>query len=39
MCAFPFIIGAQKAKIKIDIDRIISAIDPKIYGVLPIGIK
>jgi alpha-L-arabinofuranosidase len=33
MCALPFAMIAQTAKIKIDIDRSISAIDPKIYGV------
>ena len=33
IAAFPFILNAQKATIKIDIDRNISEIDPKIYGV------
>jgi alpha-N-arabinofuranosidase len=31
--AFPFLSFAQNAKIRIDIDRTISEIDPKIYGV------
>ncbi|MGE5861515.1 MAG: alpha-N-arabinofuranosidase, partial [Ignavibacteria bacterium] len=31
--ALPFILFAQTAKIKIDIDRTIGEIDPKIYGV------
>jgi len=31
--AFPLLLSAQTAKIKIDIDRTIGAIDPKIYGV------
>lgn len=31
--ALPFTIYAQNAKIKIDIDRTIGEIDPKIYGV------
>ena len=29
----PFLLNAQTAKIKIDIDRTIGEIDPKIYGV------
>lgn len=33
LVAFPFSISAQTAKIKIDIDRTIGEIDPKIYGV------
>jgi alpha-L-arabinofuranosidase len=33
MCALHFVMNAQTAKIKIDIDRLISVIDPKIYGV------
>ena len=33
LLAFPFILSAQTAKIKIDVDRIIGEIDPKIYGV------
>ena len=31
--ALPFFLSAQTAKIKIDIDRKIAEIDPKIYGV------
>jgi alpha-N-arabinofuranosidase len=33
LIAFPFYLSAQTAKIKIDIDRTIGKIDPKIYGV------
>ena len=33
LIVFPFSINAQTAKIKIDIDRTIGNIDPKIYGV------
>ena len=35
----PFIIHAQSAKIKIDVNRVVGEIDPKIYGVFmePIG--
>ncbi|MFH1195019.1 MAG: alpha-L-arabinofuranosidase C-terminal domain-containing protein [bacterium] len=33
MLAFPFILTAQTAKIKIDVERTIGEIDPKIYGV------
>jgi alpha-L-arabinofuranosidase len=33
LVVFPIILSAQNAKIKIDIDRTIGAIDPKIYGV------
>jgi len=33
LCLFPCIIQAQTAKIKIDIERSIGEIDPKIYGV------
>lgn len=33
LLALPFLLSAQTAKIKIDIDRIIGDIDPKIYGV------
>ena len=35
----PFLVSSQQATIKIDIDRIIGEIDPKIYGVFmePIG--
>jgi alpha-L-arabinofuranosidase len=33
LIALPLILSAQTAKIKIDIDRIIGVIDPKIYGV------
>jgi len=31
--AWPLLLSAQTAKIKIDTDRIIGEIDPKIYGV------
>ena len=31
--ALPFALFAQTAKIKIDVDRTIGEIDPKIYGV------
>ena len=39
LLVFPFTIFAQTAKIKIDVDRTIGKIDPKIYGVFmePIG--
>jgi alpha-L-arabinofuranosidase len=33
LMAFPYIIHAQNAKIKIDVERTIGEIDPKIYGV------
>jgi alpha-L-arabinofuranosidase len=33
LTTIPFLISAQTAKIKIDVDRIISEIDPNIYGV------
>src|SRR5580765_8722344 len=33
LLAFPVLLSAQTAKIKIDVDRTISEIDPKIYGV------
>jgi alpha-N-arabinofuranosidase len=33
LLAFPILIFAQTAKIKIDVDRTIAEIDPKIYGV------
>ncbi len=33
LLAFPFIVNSQNATIRIDIDRVISEIDPKIYGV------
>ncbi len=33
LAAFPFLLGAQTAQIKIDVERKISEIDPKIYGV------
>lgn len=33
LLAIPFTLFAQTAKIKIDIDRVIGDIDPKIYGV------
>ena len=33
LLVFPFILPAQTAKIKIDVDRTIGEIDPKIYGV------
>ncbi len=33
MCAFPLHVHAQTAKIKIDIDRTIGEVNPKIYGV------
>jgi alpha-N-arabinofuranosidase len=33
LLALPFILSAQTAKIKIDVDRTIGEIDPKIYGV------
>ena len=33
LMAFPGIIRAQKKKIKIDVERTIGEIDPKIYGV------
>ncbi len=33
LLAFPFILPAQTAKIKIDVNRSIGEIDPKIYGV------
>jgi alpha-N-arabinofuranosidase len=33
LLAFPILLSAQTAKIKIDVDRTISEIDPKIYGV------
>lgn len=33
LAALPFLMSAQTAKIKIDIDRTIGEIDPKIYGV------
>ncbi len=33
LLALPFVLSAQTAKIKIDIDRTIGEIDPKIYGV------
>ena len=34
LLAFPVSLFAQTAKIKIDVDRTIGEIDPKIYGVL-----
>jgi alpha-N-arabinofuranosidase len=39
LITIPFFVSAQKATIKIDIDRIIGEVDPKIYGVFmePIG--
>lgn len=33
LTALPFLLSAQTAKIKIDIDRTVGEIDPKIYGV------
>jgi alpha-L-arabinofuranosidase len=33
LLALPFVLSAQTAKIKIDVDRTIGEIDPKIYGV------
>ena len=33
MAALPFLLDAQTAKIKIDVERTIAEIDPKIYGV------
>src|ERR1041384_3869627 len=33
LIAFPFLINAQNAKIKIDVERTIGEIDPRIYGV------
>jgi alpha-N-arabinofuranosidase len=33
MLAVPFVLSAQTAKIRIDVDRTIGEIDPKIYGV------
>lgn len=33
LIAFPFVLNAQNAKIKIDVERKIGEIDPKIYGV------
>ena len=33
LLTLPFIVTAQTAKIKIDIERTVGEIDPKIYGV------
>jgi len=33
LLALPYLLSAQTAKIKVDIDRVIGEIDPKIYGV------
>ena len=33
LVTLPFILNAQNAKIKIDVERVIGEIDPKIYGV------
>ena len=33
LIGFPLFLYSQTAKIKIDVDRIIGEIDPKIYGV------
>ena len=33
LLALPYFVSAQTAKIKIDIDRTVGEIDPKIYGV------
>jgi len=38
LLVFPFALFAQTAKIKIDIERTIGEIDPRIYGVFMVPI-